>query len=215
METGFQDDHKKRVRGIVSRQQSLDLAKELFRKIIHLGASLVPLMLNHFYWFTIGLLVFAILIYTVCEILILNGVSIPVVSQIISAAARKRDENKFVLGPVTLCIGILLASLLYDRVAYSAAIYALAFGDGLASLFGKFFGTVRIPFTKGKTATGSLTCFGAIFISCFLVTGSTRLSLIVASAGMFVEVLPLKDWDNVLIPVLLGGMIQFAPPFFW
>lgn len=208
MESSFNESIKKQDREVASKQRSLELAKELFRKTIHLGSALVPLMLLHFPCLTLALLVAALVIYTLCETLILKGIKVPLVSAIISVASRKRDEGKFVLGPVTLCIGILLASLLYEHKAASVGIYALAFGDGLASLFGKLFGKVKIPFTNGKTAAGSLTCFAAIFISCFLVTKECGLSLLVASVGMFIEVMPLKDWDNVLIPILLGGIVQ-------
>ena len=124
----------------------------------------------------------------------------------------RRDENKFVLGPVTLVAGIIAAALLWNEKAAAVGILALAFGDGLASLVGKAFGRIRIPFTFGKTAAGSLACFGAIFCTTFFVSQNCLLSLIIAFCGMAVEVLPLKDLDNVLIPILLGGVAQYLLP---
>jgi len=107
--------------------------------------------------------------------------------------------------------------LIWQPTFARIGIYALAFGDGLASLAGKLFGRVQIPFTEGKTVAGSLTCFTAIFISCYLAcffmlqgqADITRVSLIVAGAGMLIEILPLKDFDNLFIPVLLGGLAQY------
>ena len=84
-------------------------------------------------------------------------------------------------------------------------IYALAFGDGLASLGGKIYGRVKLPHTGGKTLEGSLTCFAAVFISTFLVTKLSIVSLIVAFVATIIEVLPLGDWDNMLIPTCAGG----------
>lgn len=190
--------------GILLKNRFRALWKEAFRKSIHLCSAFVPLVLHFNKALTIWLLGAAIVLYTVFEILRLKGISIPFVSAITEAAARKRDENKFVLGPVTLAVGILLAVIFFDEPAVTVGILALAFGDGLASLSGKLFGGVYIPFTGGKTVLGSLTCFTAILISTFFVLGSIEAALVIASAGMLIEVLPLKDLDNVLIPVALA-----------
>lgn len=147
--------------------------------------------------------------YVIAEQLRTTGHEIPLISDITAAAARKRDENKFVLGPVTLVLGVLSAALLWKEVPAAAGIYALAFGDGLASLAGKTFGKIRIPYTHGKTAEGSLTCFAAIFSSCFFVTQNCQTSLIAAITGALFEVLPLKDFDNLIIPVLIGGLVTY------
>lgn len=203
--------------GILKRQEFYIISKELFRKSIHICSAFVPLILKKFYVLTICLLIAAIVIYTVCEILRTKGINVPLISQITAIAARKRDENHFVLGPVTLAFGILLACLLYSWIPASIGIFALSFGDGLASLFGKLFGKIKIPFTQGKSVAGSLTCFTAIFISSFLLlyfskanlhflTDYSSLSLILAAVGMGIELLPLRDFDNLLIPVLIGAV---------
>ena len=183
-----------------------DIIKELFRKSIHLCSACIPLLL---YWNARAVqcaLCFLLVGYIVTESLRRRGINVPVISVITSVAARKRDENKFVLGPVTLVIGILAASFLWPLFHAAVGIYALAFGDGLASLAGRLFGRIEIPFTRGKTAEGSLTCFCAIFIASFLHTHNAGVSLVIAFAGMIIELLPLKDFDNILIPISLGGL---------
>ena len=183
------------------------LLKELFRKSIHLCSALVPFFLKKWYWLTVALLVFALVAYTFCELTRLKGKSIPVISKITELAARKRDEDKFVLGPVTLVLGILLAALTIPDPKYrTIGIFALAFGDGLASLCGKLFGRVHIPFTKGKTVAGSLACFTAVFISSFCVLQLTEAAFIVAFAAMTIELLPLADMDNIIIPPVIGWL---------
>ncbi len=194
--------------GIIARQFLNDIMKELFRKTIHICSAFIPLFLSFAYWPVLCALMLVLAVYVVAEILRINGKNIPVISAVTAAAARKRDGNKFVLGPVTLCAGIIASALLWDKVPCAVGIYALAFGDGLASLCGKLFGRVTIPCTRGKTVAGSLTCFTAIFISCFAASGCAALSLVLASVGMFIEVMPLKDFDNILIPVVIGGMAQ-------
>lgn len=202
--------------GIISRQKLIGILKEVFRKSIHLCSAFVPCFLWISYKPAIVCLLALVVLYSAAEILRLNGKEVFLISAVTEAAARKRDENKFVLGPVTLVMGIILSAVLWERLPAAIGIYALAFGDGLASLAGKLFGRVQIPFTEGKTVAGSLTCFTAIFISCYLAclfmfqghSDITRVSLIIAGAGMFIEILPLKDFDNLFIPVLLGGLAQ-------
>lgn len=193
--------------GIELKNQLVSLRKEFFRKTIHICTAFVPLMLHFARIPTILCLFSAGIFYIIAESLRTNGREIPLISDITAAAARKRDENKFVLGPVTLVAGILSACLLWDEKAASVGIFALAFGDGLASLAGKTFGKIRVPYTHGKTVEGSLTCFAAIFTSTFAVTDDCALSLLVATTGALIEVLPLKDFDNLLIPILLGGVV--------
>ncbi len=195
--------------GVLWKRRLIVLYKEIFRKSIHLCSGFVPLCLKFSYPITIGLLCFAGAFYTLTQILSLRGVKVPFVSDITDMAARERDRGKFVLGPLTLVVGILLAALLCPPKAAAVGILALAFGDGLASLAGKFLGNLRIPYTGGKTCAGSLMCFVAIFVSCFCVMGRADVSLAAALCGMFIEVLPLKDYDNILIPLLLGKIAQY------
>lgn len=194
--------------GVVRRQHINDIRKEFFRKSIHICGAAVPFFLSRFYWPVIAALFLAIILYSVSELARLSGREVPFVSSVTAVAARKRDENRFVFGPVTLASGILLAALLWEELPAAIGIYSLAFGDGLASLAGKLFGRMQLPLTQGKTAAGSLTCFLAIFTAAFLSSGSCTIALAVASAGMFIELLPLKDYDNVVIPLVLGGITQ-------
>lgn len=192
--------------GLLWKKHLIVFYKEIFRKAIHLCTAFVPLLLAHFYGVTIILLILAGVGYALCQILSLRGISVPVISDIIDMAARERDKGKFVLGPLTLVGGVVLTALLWEPKAAAVGIFALAFGDGLASLAGKIWGNLHVPFTGGKTCAGSLVCFTAIFISSFCVLQNAGASLCIAICGMIIEILPLKDFDNILIPVLLGGI---------
>lgn len=190
--------------GIIERQRLNAIIKELFRKSIHICSSFIPLFLKFAYWPVIGLLVLAVIVYTISEILRSKNINIPLISKVTEIAARKRDENHFVLGPVTLVCGILFAALTLPLNCARVGIYALAFGDGLASLMGKLFGKVTIPGAHGKTAAGSLTCFFAVFVSTFCCCQNCLTALIVALCAMVIEVLPLSDFDNLIIPPAIG-----------
>jgi dolichol kinase len=202
------------VRGIDEKKRFNVLLKEIVRKIIHLGAACVPFCLNIAYTPTLILLTAALIGYCVAELLRCKGISVPVVSAITAAAARKRDENKFVLGPVTLAAGVIITAIVFDKTSASIGIFGLAFGDGLASLVGKCFGKTRIPFMREKTSAGSIACFSAVFIATFAVVHNAEAALITAVVGMLLEILPLKDFDNLLLPIALAALNQFLLPLF-
>ena len=195
--------------GILIRQRINSLRKELFRKSIHLCSGFVPFMLSIAYWPVIFMLVFAVIGYTICEVLRMHGKNIPVISKITEIAARKRDENHFVLGPVTLVLGILIAALCLPLPCATVGIYALSFGDGLASLVGKMCGRIHIPLTQGKTVAGSLACFTAVFLSTGLYCHNWITAAILGFCASFIEVLPLKNFDNLIIPISIGSIYFF------
>ena len=194
--------------GIDLKKHLLSLKKEVFRKSIHVCTAFVPVFIHFYRIPTLVCLALAGLLYTVSEILRLKGIVVPVVTSVTVAAARSRDDNKFVFGPVTLVAGVMLCLLLWKEPFSTVGIFALAFGDGLASLAGKTFGRIEVPLTGGKTAAGSLTCFAAVFISSFFVLHSCTLSFVLALVATLIEGLPLKDYDNIFIPVVTGGVAQ-------
>jgi len=186
------------------------LRTEIIRKVIHFLIALAPSMAAINKPFTVFLLLIGTLSYTFMERMRLSGVNVPIISSITSMASRRRDAGNFVLGPVTLGFGALLALLLYPSPVAAISIYALAFGDGVASLVGKFFGNWRPAFLFGKSVEGSIACFAAVFISAYAVSGYVQIALIAAFVATLVEALPLKDYDNLAIPVTVGISVHFA-----
>jgi dolichol kinase len=195
--------------GTKPRTTSEEVRIEILRKSIHLLIALVPTLAWISAPATIALLAAGILVYSVCELLRMKGVQVPLVSRVTSRAARRRDAGKFVRGPITLGLGALLALLLFPFEAAAIAIYALAFGDGLSSLVGKLLGRIRLPLTGGKSLEGSLTCFTAVFIASSLVSRDPLGSLGVAAVAMVTEAAPLKDFDNIILPLVAGAAALF------
>jgi dolichol kinase len=183
---------------------------ELVRKSIHFLIALSPGMAAINYYFTVAALMTGVLGYTIMELMRLAGIRVPVVSVLTSMASRPRDMGNFVLGPVTLGIGALLALLLFPSPAACIGIYALAFGDGFAGLIGKLFGRIRPTFLFGKSLEGSMACFVAVFISAYLVSQSYTVSIAAALTATTVEALPLEDYDNVALPLFVGFTAQIA-----
>jgi len=183
---------------------------ELVRKTIHFLIALSPGMAAINYPLTVLALMAGVLGYTIMEQLRLAGVEVPLVSSLTGMASRSRDMGNFVLGPVTLGIGALLALLLFPSPAACIGIYALAFGDGFAGLAGKLFGRIRPAFLFGKSIEGSLACFTATFISAYLVSQNYPVSLSAAFTATAVEALPLEDYDNIVLPLIVGAVVQLA-----
>lgn len=184
------------------------LDRELMRKAIHLLIALAPPLASVHLHLAMGLLMGGTLFYTVAEVMRLTGVRVAVVSGLTAAAARPGDTG-FVLGPVTLGLGAMLALLLYPLPASAIAIYALAFGDAAASVVGMACAGRRRP-PHGKTVAGSAACFAAVFLVTFALTADVRLSAATAAAAMTIEALSGRDLDNLLLPVGVGLVVQAA-----
>jgi dolichol kinase len=105
----------------------------------------------------------------------------------IFAIPHNRDDGKLVLGPVTLGIGALTALIFYPAPTAAIAVYTLAFGDGLASLIGKLYGSIRPSFVMGKSIEGSAACFAAVLASAFLVFHNIQMAVV----ATVVEAMPL------------------------
>lgn len=181
-----------------------ELLVEVLRKTIHLSSALTVVFADRWYTITIAGIAGISVFYCISEFLRMRGYELGIIAHITRYASRKRDKGRFVLGPLTLAGGIELALLLFPMHTAKIAIFALAFGDGLASLIGKRFGKIRLAVFKDKTVAGSLACFAAVFISSFAVSGNFWKSLILGIAGAGIEMLPLKDYDNLLIPMAIG-----------
>ncbi|MDR0551534.1 MAG: phosphatidate cytidylyltransferase [Spirochaetaceae bacterium] len=188
---------------------------EMVRKGIHLLIALTPNFALISKPVTLFLLVFGMALYTALEFLMLRGLQIPLFSRIIGAANRERDKGKFALGPLTLAAGAALSLVLFNRDCAFIAIYALAFGDGFASLVGRIFGRTRPRIFAGKSVEGSLTCFLAVYLSVLSLSRDWRLSCITALTATIIEALPLKDWDNIIIPLSTGYTAALVMGFYF
>jgi dolichol kinase len=153
---------------------------------------------------TLGLLAAGIIVYTYAEWKRSQGETVPIISRITRYASRDRDRGHFVLGPVTLALGAMIALMLYPEPAASLAIYSLAFGDGVASLVGKLFGRIRIPASGGKTVEGSAACFSAVFVASFLIIGSIPAAMLLGLGATLLEAAPTEDLDNLVLPTGVG-----------
>ena len=181
--------------GHVIPQQAF--AKELTRKSVHLMIAVVPTLVGWNFYFTVAVLSWGIILYAVSESARMRGSGDGIISLVTEIASRP-TEHGFVWGPVTLGLGTLAALLYYPEPAATIAIYALAFGDGIAS-----FGHANIEIGE-KALTGSFFCFMAVFVSAYIVLGNLRFALISAAVATGLELIPVQDVDNLIIPLGTG-----------
>ena len=184
------------------------LRGEIVRKLLHFMVAIVPVLATVDKNFTLLLLATGVIFYTIMEKLRQEGIYVLMISDLTAFASRARDKGRFVMGPVTLGLGAMLALSLYPEPASRIAIYALAFGDGFASLIGKLIGGVRLPFTKGKTLAGSVACFAAVAVISYRILGNPVHALVIALSAAVLEALPTEDFDNMLLPVGTGFVVM-------
>jgi phytol kinase len=182
---------------------------EVVRKALHLLIAFVPLLAGVDLRVTMMLLAGGTLFYVFAERLRIEGRPVLVISDLTVIASRERDRSRFVLGPVTLGIGAMLSLLLYPSTAAAIAIYALAFGDGFASLAGKLFRSPSIPFTRNKTLAGTAACFIAVLLGTWKLTGRLSIAFAVAAAATMLELIPIRDFDNLILPVGTGFVATY------
>jgi len=177
---------------------------EMVRKALHLLIALVPSLAALSVPLTLALLASGTLFYALAETSRRSGYPVMLVSRLTLIASRAADRNRFVLGPITLGLGAMVSLMLYPEPAASIAIYALAFGDGLASLVGRLVPGPRIPFVKSKSVMGSLACFAAVFVSSLPLVRTPSEAALVAFTATALEAAPSGDFDNLLVPVGTG-----------
>ncbi|MDR2150996.1 MAG: phosphatidate cytidylyltransferase [Spirochaetaceae bacterium] len=183
------------------------LKTEIIRKSLHLLIVFVPLLASINYAVTVLLLVAGLIVYGLLESLRLSGRNILVFSALVERASRPRDRGHFVGGPVTLGLGALVVLLLYPQPVAASAIYALGFGDSFASIMGTRYGRRRPSFLLGKSVEGSLACFCAVFSTTYWVLNQGAPACAAAIMAMLVEALPLDDFDNIAIPVMVASTL--------
>jgi dolichol kinase len=177
---------------------------EFIRKGIHFLIAFIPLIAGFSMQLALALLSLGSVLYAWFELLRLAGIEVPVFSAITRKASRPRDGSRFVLGPITLATGAFLALLLFPPDVAKIAIFALAFGDGFASLIGRNLGRIRPAFLMGKSVEGSAACFFSVFAASYSVCRNIPAAFVCAYVATAAEAFPIDDFDNILIPVVTG-----------
>lgn len=185
-----------------------EFTKEFIRKTIQLTIAFVPTLARWNFHFTVAVISLGIVIYTVNETARMRGRSDGIIS-LVTVIASRPTERGFVWGPVTLGLGALAALFYHPEPAATIGIYALAFGDGFASLAGLLYNRANNRVGE-KALVESFLCFIGVFVSAYIVLGNLRLALISAAVAMGLELIPVQDVDNLIIPIGTGLALTLA-----
>lgn len=185
----------------------------LTRKIGHLAGAFVSLILP--YWFdvkfAIGIAVFfSGFLWWTKKNKTMKGLN---------------TSNGETHGTALFPLGIMLSFIFFAKqhlAIYNASILILAFADGLAGLYGHYYGRKKFNITGEKTYLGSglffiitfLILLGLIFyvfnsislLAFFLVMiGALFITLVEAALG--------RGWDNLAIPIVAATIIYYLFKF--
>jgi uncharacterized protein (TIGR00297 family) len=172
------------------------MSSELQRKIVHIGSSAFALLLRWLTWWQAALLALLALIFNVLILPKVGGRNL----------YREDDHQRghaigILLYPFSVLILILCMPHHLQIVA--AAWGIMAWGDGMASLFGTRYGKTKIPWNPNRSYAGS---------AAFIIFGSAAAIFLT----YWVQKKPMEPmlWYIVIIPVLatiLAALIETIP----
>lgn len=187
--------------------------KHLGRKLYHLLGGLGLLSLYYLLGRRQALICYGVLIAVVLAVDI-TRLRVPAFNQLIqtrfSSFIRKNEANK-ITGTAPYVLGIALTLLLYRTDIATAAVCFLAFGDVAATTVGERYGRTKISGEKSLEGTLAFVAAAVLsgvllnFAGIHLMHGLILAGAIVAAG---VELLPLPVNDNLVIPVVSGGVME-------
>jgi dolichol kinase len=183
------------------------------RKLYHLLGGLGLLSLYYLLGRPRALICYGLLIAVVLAVDI-TRLRMPAFNQFIqtrfSSFIRKNEANK-ITGTAPYVLGIGLTLLLFRTEIATAAICFLAFGDVAATAVGERYGRTKISGEKSLEGTLAFAAI-AVTVGFLLPLAGIHLAygiiLVGAVAAAGVELVPLPVNDNLVIPLVSGGVME-------
>ena len=182
------------------------LPAETSRKFLHVSGGLTCLLLPRFFsshWWILALTGSAFLILLITFIL----------NKLQSVHKTKRKSIGSVIFPIPVYLCFLAADNFHSTLFFYLPVSLLAISDTSAEIAGTRWGHLTKQFFNGqKTLAGTLAFFGTALFICFgwlwcydltiqnVIVGT----LVIAIATTLAELVTLKGWDNLTIPVIAG-----------
>lgn len=199
----------------------------LSRKIIHIGTG--PLFVLCWLLFNddpINKFLAALVPLAFTLQFFLIGIGVIKDEASVKAMSRTGDHREILRGPLYYGIIFVLLTIIYWKNSPIGIISLLLMcgGDGLADIFGRKWGNIKILWNNGKSWAGSLGMFlggwsfSVIVVWIFSAAGVFLYPIqyfllpisIISFIGAIVETLPLRDIDNITVTfsaVLLGHLL--------
>jgi len=193
--------------------REIDIKYEIYRKLIHIISTIIPVL----YFLTSKEFILT-LVGTGTALMVLIDVSkrysrpIGSLYKMVFVRILREDEREFgkklFTGGTYYAFGILLSLVFFTMEIAAASILIMIWSDTLAALAGRMFGRIKIY--RRKTLEGSATFFasGALILFILSVFLSGFPSLLLASVALFITTLAElfldKLNDNLTIPLVFG-----------
>jgi dolichol kinase len=146
------------------------------------------------------------IIYTLEEMLRLKGRRTPVITSFTLRMSRPEETARFIVRPVYLAVGVILALVLFPtKIAY-ASIAIVAIGDPVAAYVGERFGH-RVVWRK-KTLEGLTAGFIVSFLLASAIVPSS-IAFVGSAGGVLMELLATPD-DNLTMPIAAGALMMLG-----
>ncbi|MBT3317170.1 hypothetical protein HN388_04240 [bacterium] len=137
----------------------------------------------------------------------------------------RNDERNTLSGSSAMIAGAAITSLLFESGPAFAGIMCLSLGDSAAAIFGQAYSFRRqqlgleasdgtstpvVNIRQGKTIAGSLACLIVCALIIFVfITKDFSTVLISSTVATAMERWTPGRWDNVTIPLVTAGVLQF------
>jgi phytol kinase len=204
------------------------LSKKVSRKIIHIGTG--PLFVLCWLFFPenpLSKYVAAIIPLLISIQFFLIGIGIIKDQASVDAMSRSGEPKEILKGPFFYGIVFVVLTIIFWRESPIGiiALMILCGGDGFADIVGRSVKSKQLKWSSGKSIAGSLAMFlggllfSAILVYVFIQGGFLQIKyletlpklILLNFISTLVESLPIRDWDNVTVPVtiVLIGLVLF------
>jgi uncharacterized protein (TIGR00297 family) len=191
------------------------LSSEYKRKAVHIASSIFGLLLRWLNFWQAALCAVAAFLF--------NWQILPRIGG--RGLYRAHDQRRgYPIGILLYPLSVLILILLFpDRLYIAAASWAImGWGDGMASIIGRRFGTRKIPWNPDRTYAGSLAflvfgSIGAVFFSWFVWKNPPQpwfwylfaVPILTTLLAAVIETIPSGIDDNLSVPIS-AGMFMWA-----
>ncbi|MHA1861920.1 MAG: hypothetical protein ACTSVM_06485, partial [Candidatus Ranarchaeia archaeon] len=188
----------------------LTLEEEIPRKFIQvLGLMTIILWQSGDPLFVIILILSISMVYSISEILRVDGYHLPIISNFTLKRAREEERDWFIASPIYFAFGILATLTIVKPPASFVGIFALSVGDTFSTLFGVYAGRTPISYNKRKSWEGAYGNFVSLFLVLIIPLGLLR-SFLISVIAAIIETLPLHINDNLSLPILTGLISNYV-----
>lgn len=182
--------------------------QELSRKSVHfLGlSSLILLYYNR--WAFVGIATAYLFFYLWLEWTTLHGGHVPFLSALLVRCKRDDEKDRMAQGGIAMVVACIMTATFFGTRPAAIGLSQIFVADVFASLAGMKWGKTKLFYSPSKSWVGTMAFFlAASFISrCFVPWNE---ALVLGAVGSLMESLPIKDWDNLTVPMTVSCMAYF------